>query len=96
MALYGKFKGHPLPFMVMDAGVNDGGSSAIAAGAASSAVTTATSVATSATPAETLGVPSALGTPFVALAPLRPVLKPLEVVGTDWARSSQSNGLLPG
>ena len=24
-------KGHPLPFMVMDAGVNDGGSSAIAA-----------------------------------------------------------------
>ena len=81
--------------MVMDAGVNDGGSSAIAAGAASSAETTAKSVATSTTPVETLGVPSALGTPFVALATLRPVLKPLEVVRMDWARSPQSNGPWP-
>ena len=78
--------------MVMDARVNDGGSSATAAGAASSTGTTATST----TPAETLGVPSALDAPFVALTPLRPGLKPLEVVGMVWARSPQSNGLLPG
>ena len=85
--------GHPLPFMVMDAGVNDGWSSPVAPRAASSAVTTTTSVAPS---AENLVVPSALGTPFVALASLRPGLKTLEVVGVSWARSPQGDSLLTG
>ena len=52
----------------MDAGVNDGGSSATTAGAASSAGTTATSVAMSATSVETLGLGRPLCGPYPSSA----------------------------